>query len=312
MNRSLLLIRWWQIRKELKGAGLLYALLLLLIVVAGSGMAFSHYRRNPDAYLVAGLIAGSVLALHTGRKDKSFVRKHMDRPVFNMFLEYSVLTLPFTLPVLGTPYAWLFVLMQLAFAGIACIPGTLREKTRYRFLASWIAARDFEWLSGVRKSFMLLIAFYTMAWATCWIMVAPLVALWLITVQAASFYAECESVLMLRSGYTSAVSLLHTKIKRHSRMLLLLSLPVLMVNSFFCPGMLWINLAFAGVQLLLLVFAILLKYAVYIPEKTLSGNNILLGIASLSVAVPFLLPVPLLMNIRNYGRAVRNLKTYLP
>lgn len=310
MNSGLLQIRWWQIRKELQGIGLVYVFVLLVLVFFASGFALTQYRDNPNAFLMAGLVAGAVLSLHIGRKDKDFILKHITNPARKMFLEYAVLTVPFTVPVLFTQHWWLFIAMQLAFAGIALLRVSQRGFTRLAFLSSWIAPADFEWLSGVRKSWLFLLVLYILAWATCWIMAAPLVCLWLFTVQVSSFYIECEPLTMLRATYTNGRSFIHTKIRRHSGMLLLVSLPVLVTNSIVCPQMWWINALFAGAQLLLLIFAVLLKYALYIPERTLSGNNILLGIAALSGAVPFLLPVPLLMNLRNYGRAIRNLKTY--
>ncbi len=309
-SRLLLNIRWWQIRKELTGIGLLYAFAVLLILFVTVLFLSKQYAIVPNAFVVAGCILLSIFSLHAGRKDKEFVLKHLKNPQRQMFTEYAVFSLPATLPVLFTSQWWLFIMMQGAFMLISSLSVTISETIRFRFLSRWIHPRDFEWLSGLRKSFPFMVFLYFAAWSLSWIMVAPLVCLWLITVNVSSFYIECESLFILRARYNNPKQLLWSKMKRSSSILLTLSLPVLILNSIFCPYMLWINAAFVIVQLILLHFAILLKYALYSPSVTLAGNNILLGIASLSGLIPFLLPLPMLMNIRNYGRALRNLENY--
>jgi hypothetical protein len=58
------------------------------------------------------------------------------------------------------------------------------------------------------------------------------------------------------------------------------------------------------------MFAILLKYAAYSPNDNLSQNSVLFFFGFLGSIIPFLLPLPLIMNIRNYKKAVTNLNRY--
>jgi hypothetical protein len=141
--------------------------------------------------------------------------------------------------------------------------------------------------------------FYIAALSLSWLIVAPLICLWLIGVQLTSFYLECEPLVILWSNADTSRQLLHCKIRRHVFLLVIVSLPVLLLHSILCPGMVLINLCFFAAQILLLVFAILLKYTTYNPGRLMTGNNIILGFAALSIAIPFLLPVLVFMAIRN-------------
>ena len=306
----LLTIRWRQARKELRGTGLLYALVLLVLVFLASAYLYGQFGKAGSAWFFSGLIVFSVLSVQLGRRDKAFVGRHMEQPVLSLYLEYLVLPLPFTAPVMATPYWYLFLMMQACFYGIAHIRATPAKKTWWQGLSRFIVPRDFEWLAGMRQAGFLVLFLYGTALALSWLIVAPLVCLWLITVRITSFYLECEPLALLWSNADTPVQLLRGKIKRHVRLLLLLLLPALILHTLLCPSMLWINLAFLLLQVLLLVFAILLKYTTYTPGKLISGNNILMGLAALSIAIPFLLPVPLLMSMRNYRRALRQLKAY--
>lgn len=307
----LLQLRWWQLRKEAKGVGWLYLALLLLAVFVVSAGLYSFYSRGlGEACLASGAVVLSVLGIQWSRLDKAFVRKHMPGGLRNIALEYMVLTLPFTLPVLFTPYWWLFLLLQAAHAGIAGLSAGFRQRTALVFLSGWIHPRDFEWLSGMRRNAVFLLPCYLAAWGLCWLKVAPLIPLWIITAVAASFYIECEPLHILKAVYTHPAALLRAKMLRHLKLLVAILLPVLIVNSLCCPEMTVLNLVFLSAQIILLVFALLLKYAGYRPDIRLGGSSLLMGLMSVSVLIPFLLPLPLLMSFRNYGRALTNLKDY--
>lgn len=310
-SKILIQIRWRQARKELNGAGLIYGVVLLLLAFCLAAFLYTQFGKPLNTLVVTSLIIATVLSLHISRQDKAFVFQHLEQPVAAMYTEYFLVTSPFIVAIWCTPYWYAFLLMQAAFYGIAHIRISPVRKTGWKVLSRWIPARDFEWLGGMRKGAVSILFFYIAALGLSWLMVAPLVCLWLITVQVTSFYLECEPLVMLWSRADTPAQLVHIKIKRHCTLLLLLSLPILVLHSLLCPGMILISLGFLVAQMLLLVFAILLKYTTYTPGKTITGNNIILGLAALSIAIPFLLPVPIFMSIRNYGRALTQLKDYI-
>lgn len=309
-SKTLIWIRWRQARKELSGAGIIYVLLLLLIVFALAAFLYTQFLKGTTALVFSLLIPATVCSLHISRRDKTFIFRHLEQPVIALYTEYLVFTLPLIIAVLATRYWYAFLFMQASFYGIAHIRTMPAPRTWFNTLSKVIPARDFEWLSGVRKGAPLLLFFYLTALGLSWLIIAPLLCLWLISAQLTSFYLECEPLVMLWANADTPGQLLQGKIRRHVLLQVIISFPVLLLHSILCPDMVLINICFLAAQLLLLVFAILLKYTTYSPGKLMTGNNIILGFAALSVAIPFLLPVPLFMAIRNYGRAIKNLKAY--
>ncbi len=152
---------------------------------------------------------------------------------------------------------------------------------------------------------------YLLAVAFCWFRILPLFLLWFLTTMIISFYSECESIQVLReSGETPGKFLLH-KLYRHSRYIIILYTPLILINTIFNPGYLLINLLFVPVQVALVCFAIGLKYSSYRPNTMQTGNNILLTIIAFLVALPYLLPLPAVLSLVYFYKARNNLKYYL-
>jgi len=72
-----------------------------------------------------------------------------------------------------------------------------------------------------------------------------------------------------------------------------------------------VNLLFIPAQLSILYFAICLKYSGYKPNAYQSGNNIPLAIVSMGSALPYLLPIPIILSFFYFYKAENNLKKYL-
>jgi hypothetical protein len=144
-----------------------------------------------------------------------------------------------------------------------------------------------------------------------WFRILPLLLLWFITVSIASFYTECEPLHILKEGNFSSNRLLNRKLMRHSKYLLLLFSPLLVINTIFNPEFWILNIIFIPIQLSLMCYAICLKYSTYIPNKKPIGNSIILSLVSLGSIIPYLLPIPLLMAVFTYRKAKMNLNNYL-
>jgi hypothetical protein len=309
-NGVLLRIRWWQIRKELQGIGILYAFVVLIFIALLSAWCFQQFTSPLSAILVTILLAAAVCSIHLGRKDLDFVYAHIEQPQRNIYVEYLVGTAPFAVPVLFTSNAYLFLLLQPGLWLAAGLRVRVKPRALLPFIIRYIPYREFEWRAGFRGGTVLILLLWLMALALCTFIVAPLVCLWFLTLIVASFYQQCESIQMLWAQEANASALLRGKIVRHGILLSLISVPPLVLNIIFQPQMIWINSGFLIAQWILLVFAITLKYATYRPCADLRGNSLLLGLAAVCMAIPFLLPVPVLMSIKNTRRALRNLNSY--
>ena len=116
---------------------------------------------------------------------------------------------------------------------------------------------------------------------------------------------------ILREGNKTARKFLSDKIKTSIRYILILySLPVI-INAIFVNEFLTLTLLFIPAQIALICFAISLKYATYKPSTNILGNSVAFSIIALLSAVPYFLPIPLILAVVYFYKAEKNLKQYL-
>lgn len=310
MKWILVRVRLHQVKRQLESLGLGYAFLLLAFLAAVIFYIYLAYLQKNKALYVFSLTVLILFLIHTSRKDKQFVHSQVNNPTQNIFTEYFIFTLPVTIPSLFTPHWIYFSLLILSFYVIANIKINLKQKTMFPHLSKIISPQNFEWLSGLRKNLILFMIFFALAAITCWIRILPLIFLWFIVISITSFYQECESLQILLASHTTPKKTLNQKIWNHSKYLLIILLPILVVNSIFNPGLILVNLVFLLVQFTVIIFAILLKYTTYSPNENLTGNVILVSAVTIGALIPFLLPIPLIICFRNYSKSVKNLNNY--
>ena len=308
--KTLLMIRFLQIKRELEGAGFRLVLLFgfLCFLVYASYIA---YQDRLYASCLIGALIYIIGSLQIYRQDKSFVYLHIPKARFAVFAEYAALTFPFAVTALFTKNWWCYPVLLLTIYGITHLRYTIKQRSYFRQIGRLLPASNFEWISGFRKSFLFLIPVYFLALSFSWFNILPLLLLAFMTITIVSFYEEGESLIVLRARNESTQRFLGFKICSHALCLIVLYAPVLIINVIFNPSYWLIALLFIPVQLALLCFAICLKYATYQPNESNKANSVLLSIVSLSSFIPYLLPIPLLMSVRYYSRAKANLMIYL-
>ncbi|MEO5572148.1 MAG: hypothetical protein ABIT08_15050 [Bacteroidia bacterium] len=310
MRFPLIKIRLLQFNRQLLSIGIIYSILIFLSVLLALYFSYNGFIKVNNAYKVTGLISGVVFFIHLSRKDLQFVHRHIEYPIQNIFAEYVLFTLPFTSLCLVTKQWYYFPVLLFEFYCTAYIHIKRIPKTYFPGLSKIIRSNNFEWLSGIRKNSIFFLAIYFLGLASSWMEIVPLVFLLILTAVVSSFYYECEPLQILFATAKNAKDLLKAKIKNHSLRLLILFAPVIIINSIFHPNMILINILFVFFQILFLLFAILLKYAAYSPNNNVKQNSILFFFAFLGSVIPYLLPLSLIMNIRNYKKAVANLNQY--
>jgi hypothetical protein len=309
MVGTLVHIRIRQLGRQSKSPSFIY----VLLAAVSAGVAYVSYTASHNldtAWIITGLLASVITLLHSSRADSDFVYHHIARPQAAIVTEYLVCSVPVWLPVLFTQQWYCALFFAGWAAGLSFLRINRRQKTRFKQLSSVIAPADFELLSGSRKQMIPLTVCYVAALAFAWVKVLPLFLLWLMSVQVMAFYSEHESIDLLRANGATPRALLHRKLLRHPLRLLLIYIPVVALNAFFYPDFIIINILFLFLQASLLCFAICYKYTHYDPRTT-DGGSIITGLISLSGIVPFLLPLPAIMCISYYFRAIHTLKTYL-
>ena len=310
MTKTLLYIRWRQFNREAKELGL-YLFVFIAIAAVLSFITYNQFKNNANAWYIVALLSIFCLGIQYSRKDKSFIYKQLDRPYFQMFLEYVILTLPFSITSIITKNWFCFPLLLLALICIPLVKFQFKHTAVFKHLSKLIPVSNFEWISGVRKQFIPLIGLYLLAVVFCWVRILPLFLLWLLTIIISSFYQENEPVHIVRAGNKTARKFLFDKIKININYILILYSVPIIINAVFVKEFLMITLLFIPVQIALLCFAINLKYSTYKPQTNILGNNVAFSIVAMLSAMPYFLPIPVILSIVYFYKAENNLKTFL-
>jgi hypothetical protein len=306
----LLHIRLIQVKRELNSAGL-GALIVFGLVSYVIYAAYTVFLKTPGAYYLTTFLFGICVSFQSYRNDKQFVYIHIRKPHFEMYTEYLAFSFIFSAGSLFTDNWICFPVLAVALFLIPYLKFTIKQKTYFAAISSVIPASDFEWISGFRKSFGILIPLYLLAIGLSWFRILPLFILWFITVSIASFFTECEPLHILKEGDPSPSELLKRKLTRMAKYIITLYIPVLVINTIFNPEYWILNLLFIPLQMSLVGYSVCLKYSSFEPGKNAIGNNIVLSLVSLGSLIPYFLPIPLLMALFTYGKAKKNLTSYL-
>ena len=299
-----------QVRRELNSTGLgaVIAIALLSFLIYAT---YTVFLKLPDAYYLTVFLFLACVSIQSYRNDKQFVYIHIRKPHFEMYSEYLLLTIPFSSTSLFTCNWFYFPALAAALLLVPYLKFTIKQKTYFKTISSFIRATDFEWISGFRRSFGILIPLYLMALGLSWFRILPLLILWFITVTIASFFTECEPLHILREGNLTSAKLLKHKLFRMIKYIIIMYIPVLVINTIFNPEYWLLNLLFIPLQVSLVSYAVFLKYSTYEPNKNSVGNSVLLSMVSLGSIIPYFLPIPLMMAVFTYGKAKKNLNNYL-
>lgn len=310
MTKTLLYIRLRQLNREANGLGF-YLLIFIAIAAALSFITYWQYNHSRQAWLIVILLSAICLAIQYSRKDKAFIYKQLDKPYVQLFLEYSILTLPFSITCIGSKNWFCFPLLLLILTSIPFLKFQFKRRAVFKNLSSIIPASNYEWISGFRKQYITFISLYLVAVAFSWVRIFPLFLLWFLTIIISSFFLENEPVHILREGNKTARMFLLYKIKINTKYILILySLPVI-INAIFVREFLMITLLFIPVHIALLCFAVNLKYSTYKPQTNQLGNNVAFSIVAMLSAMPYFLPIPVILAIVYFYKAENNLKPYL-
>jgi hypothetical protein len=310
MNWRLVRVRLHQIKRQLNALGIFYAFILFAFLCLAIFYIFLAYREKDRSQYIFAASVFILAGIHFSRTDKKFVDNHIVKPVQNIFTEYIVFSLPFILPTVFTSQWFYFPIWVFACFLIAHIKVSFRQRTRFPHLSHFISAQNFEWLSGLRKNLLSVLFLWILAAITCHVRILPLIFLWFITVTATSYYQQCESLQVLFASSECPRKLITQKMRRAIILTLIFFVPILAINTIFNPTLILVNAIFLFVQITIIVFAILLKYTTYLPNENLKGNTILVSTVTICALIPFLLPIPIIMCFRNYGRSIKNLKHY--
>ena len=303
----LLRLRWLQLRRALPTYGIV---LLALAVVSTVWMLRAMLLT--DATLAPYFVGGAVLlawGIHQRRDDLHFLHRHVQQARVAIAVEYAALMLPAVI-VLLLAHAWSYAALLPFACALPWLPVVRGSGVRGGWLRQWIPAHLFEWRSMLQGTYPWSPLLWLAALAFCWLPVLPLFLLGAIAMIAAGAQERCEPRAMLLATAPDARSLLRSKVSGAMRLMVLLELPVLIGATVFRPEWWWIHLLFGLGMLVLVSYAIVLKYANYHPNTRLDANGANVGVAAVFAILPGLSLVPLIMLLSEVRKARENLNTY--
>lgn len=313
MTVRFLLARLIQLRRGIKRTGYFYSAILISVYLLVQFFGTGFINSTTNATVFVSTLCLLIMFIHFERTDKDFIIVNFDSPGMVFFVEYVLLSL-LLMPALFITGYYYFSIIPILFARLISFRGYYGSNysgAPYLFLSKIINPVNFEWISGLRKSFLVIALFYLIALALTPLKFASLLAIWLLASFVVSFYRECESYQVLTIDIIKPEKFIRRKIYRHCLMFNVFILPLILFYALFNPTHYWIFLALMFLLNLNLIFTILYKYSLYEPDYTLSGSSILVTLVQLSVFFPFLSLFTVAMIFRNYKKAKINLSGYL-
>ncbi len=302
MRVQLLKLRYLQIKRDLGYWVIPIFLLLFFISSEASQNSSLHAVGLSVVYL------SLLYAYHSNRKDLSFVKHYLEHPLRDICINYNLLTLSLSIGLITSHHFLISLCLHLCVTLLVFIDLKSRGPSLL-FISKYIPASQFEWISGLRNNFFLVLILFLLAVFLSPVKFFAAVALFLMNGTFLSFYSYFEPLTMLNPCNKEAEDFLKQKIHFLIKVLLWTNIPLLLINSVFHPDILWFNTCFLFGFMLLASFSVYIKYAGYAPNQQLTFHIDYLFFYAAAL-IPFLLPLAFFLNHSHKKRATQNLQNY--
>jgi hypothetical protein len=300
-----------QLSRIIRQLGWLYTLIVTIVAVFSVWVLFNGEKGLNKAYIITGLGAMLPFGIHAGRGDKFFIYSISDKPYLIYFTEYLIVEFLPIFYLLVEQYYVLTSFLLLPPILLGMLPVGFFNKNRRKVSSSWpVGRKDFEWISGLRRSSPALAFIYLLAIISLAVPFLSLLFAWYLALSICSFYKESESLQMLLVNERTVNAFLMNKVMAHQKNYWKFILPIVAVYGLIHQNHWLIIVLFVVFVFLGLSFAVINKYSNYEPEGY-SGNDLLNSLVFGSVFIPFLAPLPMVLLIRSTIKAKNNLRFYL-
>ncbi len=307
MIAKILSIRIKQTYRNIASIGIFRIIILLIITILLLAFIFKQLQQTRSAVITIIFIIATIFFIHIRRKDKTFINIITDKPQLIYLSEYLILLLPFLVQLIILKN---YILTGYLILGTAIIPfiniSIKKRKENINNKILKIIPNDcFEIKSGLRQNFYFIIPLNIIAVALgFWIGTAPIVLI-INTLIFSTFYILCEPRNIIEINELAPNIFISKKLKSNLIIFIFIQLPIILMFLIFNYQHYMIVTIIFAISLLFIVFAILLKYAMYYPNAELQANTIILTITF------FFLPIIFVMIPIYYYKAKKNLILYL-
>lgn len=311
MNSAFLRFRLRQSGKFICEIPVIYLIAITGILLI-PGIALYQFTKELTGCLIIAALLLTLLALfQLGRKDYHFIFL-AERNAWKVFcMDYILLSLPFFIIILINSFWYISLAIIIGCLGVSFIKQPFHRTKKGIDSPEWIPAEAFELRSGIRKYGGLLLVLYISAWIGLLLPFASLASFWFLTVILSDLFRFSEPVQILCAQELPANRFLHRKLFLYLKLFFCAIIPVCAIYTFLYPEHWWLILTFLAAISLNISLFIVNKYAHYLPGTKITGGQVPLTIAVISIFLPVLLPVILFFLIKNYLAARRTLTTYL-
>lgn len=324
----ILKIRLMQFMRFLKELGFVRILLLLpfigVIILIFSISVLEANRLN----LTFAMVSISLLNIHFSRKDKNFLKKITPNSFLVYWSEYLLLFSPVWFLYAYTnnwQYFGIFIgiILLVAFVSLTFSNNrllnyiqtllTLKNIDNYylKIKIPFIPSYHFEWISGLRKHAFWLVLFYVVAIIFCKQIIAIPLVLIICSIFVSSFYMFGESRALLHIFELSPLRFILQKLKLQFAVFFIVFAPLMLLYLVFHYHYWYVMIFSLIIVSFLLSLSIILKYAIYRPNEELNRNMIFIWFSTVCFFITFLVPIPVILLVRNYRKAMQNLNDYL-
>lgn len=328
MIRAVFKVRISQFFRLLNEIGLFRVIFLLIILGFVLFFTYQFITTSENTIISLILIALLLLSVHTSRKDKPFLEAIIKQPYLIYLSEYMVLTLPvlviwivknnwigagilllvvFIIPLIyyNLQFRYLGSIIQLLINPFN--PNlNLTVKTRLPFISS----SSFEWISGIRRNLLILIPVYLLVLVFSFKPYVAVVGLIFLSLIISGFYFYGESREFVEFYAKSPRKFIVKKIYTNLRHLIVVFAPILIIALIFQISTWRFLLGALIVSIFIQVLTIIFKYSLFEENANLTRNSIIVYGNIIFAIVPYFLPVPIIMGIIHYNKALKNLKQY--
>jgi hypothetical protein len=299
---QLLRLRYYQLKRDL-------GFWVPVIAIAAFYLYYEVGSRSRQHSI--GFSLAAIAALYTyqfNRRDLAFVKHYLERPVLQILINYTLLMLPLS-AALTLSGNWDHALLLHALAAIVSLLRPKAGGLQLGFISRLVPAEQFEWISGLRKNFYVILPLLLTAIVLSPVKFFCLVALFLLNTIVLGFYGIYEPRHMLNPRNLEPTEFIDRKVNYSIKMLLLTNGPLLLVNALFYPESAWFSVCFLFGFVLLTACAVNIKYTHYRPNE-LQGFHADFLILYGSILLPYLLPLAIYLYYSNRKKAVANLLTH--
>ena len=327
MIQKFLHIRYLQIKRSLQDLSLGHAVALLLIIIFAFltfiiPVFFSLLKNEKNRWIMVGVVAAGIFAIHQIRPDTRFVSIVSKHPLSHAFslmershhifaFEYLILASPFLVFLFLTKnFIQSFILVSLILC-ISLITKVLKQNNGISFFSKHLPHSAFEWRAGMRKRGGFIVLFYLLSLAFSWVRIAPIILLFFALTAIAEFFRECEPLSILTLSRDNTTLFLRKKISQSLLIYSLFTLPIVILSAVLVPDIWYVAPAFFVFACLNITNFILAKYAFYHPNFDTGAGGVMNTLSLFGCVVPFFAPIAFFLIFWNYYKAKPKLDYYL-